>query len=186
MTIERDHASESLKEIESVARRTREALVYGGASASLIVWGVIVAFGYLMSFFRMDFDGKLWVGILASGMVFTVVNHAIRPRSKTHGRERRLTYAILVLVAFGTFWAFLIGARGRELGAFWPTLFMFGYVVTGFWLGRFFTWCGVAVTALTIIGYFWAVEWFSLWQAVVNGVGLISGGLWLRKVGSTP
>jgi hypothetical protein len=111
----------------------------------------------------------------------------MRHRTQFRALDRRITYALLILVAFGSYWATLIGpGRGREMAAFWPTLFMFGYVIAGFWLGRFFTVCGVLVTALTIAGYLWLGEWFSLWMAAINGGGLIGGALWLRRMGSTP
>ena len=35
--------------------------------------------------------------------------------------------------------------------------------------------------ALTLIGYFFIGESFELWMAIVNGGGLILGGLWMRR-----
>lgn len=40
---------------------------------------------------------------------------------------------------------------------------------------------GVAITALTLIGYFFIGEAFPLWMGFVNGGGLILGGLWMRR-----
>ena len=122
--------------------------------------------------------------ILAIGLISTVGVRLLNARGHDRPWDRRIGYAVLVLVVFGIYWASLIGGtRGRELSAFWPTLFMFGYVVAGFWIGRFFTICGVVVTALTLVGYFWLGEWFYLWMAAVNGGSLIAGGLWLRRMG---
>ena len=41
---------------------------------------------------------------------------------------------------------------------------------------------GVALTALTVLGFFWVPQYFALWMAVVGGVGLILGGVWLRTL----
>jgi len=72
---------------------------------------------------------------------------------------------------------------GAQISAFWTTLAMLGYVLAGIWLGRFFITCGIAVTALTLVGYFWLGHWFPLWMAAIEGGALIGGGLWLRRIG---
>jgi hypothetical protein len=53
--------------------------------------------------------------------------------------------------------------------------------MTGFWFGRVFVVIGMSVIALTLLGYFLAGPWFTLWMAVVNGGGLLLGGLWMRR-----
>jgi hypothetical protein len=40
---------------------------------------------------------------------------------------------------------------------------------------------GLSIGALTLIGYFFSGDVFDLWMAVVNGGGLILGGLWMRR-----
>jgi len=40
---------------------------------------------------------------------------------------------------------------------------------------------GMAVSALTLIGYFFVGDAFDLWMAFVNGGGLVLGGLWMRR-----
>ena len=40
---------------------------------------------------------------------------------------------------------------------------------------------GLSITALTLIGYVYIGEGFDLWMAVVDGGGLILGGLWMRR-----
>ena len=49
------------------------------------------------------------------------------------------------------------------------------------WAGWAFVAIGLGITALTLIGYFFAGDWFNLWMAVVDGGGLILGGLWMRR-----
>ncbi len=49
------------------------------------------------------------------------------------------------------------------------------------WFGRAFVAIGLGITALTLVGYFFVGDAFELWMALVNGGGLILGGLWMRR-----
>ena len=69
----------------------------------------------------------------------------------------------------------------RELGVFWPIYFMLFYIIAGLWVGHAFVAIGLAISALTLIGYFCVGNWFEPWMAVVNGGGLMLGGLWMRR-----
>jgi hypothetical protein len=188
MTVDRDDAAASLREIASVERRTREALVYAASSSILIMWGVLVTIGYALNHLYPRQAGTTWLVINIFGLGVCVFARLVVGRANPQSVwDRRITYALLVLVAYGVVWSILLAPfGGREMGAFWPTLFMFGYVVAGLWLGRFFIICGATVTALTLIGFFWLGPWFYLWMAIVSGGGLIAGGLWLRRVGLRP
>ena len=94
----------------------------------------------------------------------------------------RLVAAYALFYAFGYFCCEVLGQFGpRELGAFWPIYFMLFYVLAGLWFGRAFVVLGLAITVLTLIGYFYVLGGaFLLWMAVVNGCGLVLGGLWMR------
>jgi hypothetical protein len=86
------------------------------------------------------------------------------------------------VVAFGFFCADLLGHfTARQQGAFWSIYFMLFYTVAGLWFGYAFVAIGLGITVLTLIGYYFVGEAFPLWMAVVNGVGLILGGLWMRR-----
>ena len=69
----------------------------------------------------------------------------------------------------------------RQLGTFWPIYFMLFYSIAGLWFGYAFVAIGLAITALTLVGYFFTGDAFELWMAFVNGGGLILGGLWMRR-----
>jgi hypothetical protein len=182
MTIDRSDASASLADIATVQRRTREAWFYAGSSTLLMVWGGLVAAGYLVTHFDPPAARPVWIAILVAGLATSFAIRIWRSRAEQRPWDGRIHYALLAIVAFGIYWSVLIDpVRGREMAAFWPTLFMLGYVLAGFWLGRFFIVCGLVVTALTVAGYFWLGPWFYLWMALVSGGGLMAGGLWLRK-----
>jgi hypothetical protein len=59
---------------------------------------------------------------------------------------------------------------------------MMMYSIAGLWFGYAFIGIGLLVSALTLVGYFYAGNAFDLWMAFVNGGGLILGGLWMRRV----
>ena len=69
----------------------------------------------------------------------------------------------------------------RQMGTFWPIYFMLLYTIAGLWAGYAFVAIGLCITALTLIGYFFIGDWFELWMAVVDGGGLVLGGLWMRR-----
>jgi hypothetical protein len=97
----------------------------------------------------------------------------------------RLVGAQIALIGFGVLVVTILGPfKGRQLDAFWPLVFMLGYVLAGIWVGRFFILCGITIAFLTIVGFWWSGPWFQLWMAAVNGGALILGGLWLRRQGA--
>jgi hypothetical protein len=58
---------------------------------------------------------------------------------------------------------------------------MFAYVVGGLWFGRFFTWLGMAVTGLILLGVFAWPEWSDLWTGFAGGGSLVLAGLYVRR-----
>jgi hypothetical protein len=174
-----------LSEIASVEQRTRETLVYANSSARVLMWGVLVAFGYVFGYFQPTHSGAAWIAIMICGFAGSFIIRYLRAGSERDTRlSRGLTYAQFVIVGYGAILIMLLWPVGtRQMAAFWPTLIMLGFVLAGLWLGRFFILCGLAVTALTVVGYFWSGDWFWPWMAVVNGGGLIAAGLWLRRMG---
>ena len=183
MTLDRDEAAASLSDIASVERRTREAVVYARSSTILILWGVLCVLGYVFQYFRPYEARPAWIAVAVAGFVGTFISGHWRRSQHRSTIAQPLLYAQLALVGYGLVLLVLLWpVAPRQLSAFWPTLIMLGFVLSGLWLGRFFILCGLAVTALTVAGYFWSGEWFPLWMAAVNGGGLLLGGLWLRRL----
>lgn len=187
MAIDRDTASAALRDIEGVQRKTRQAVVYGASSAVLIMWGVLCAVGYVLSFVRPRWADAVWIAIVVVGLVGGTWLRLRNRRARGARPDNRIIYGQMILIAFGFLWSvLLLPMEPRQMGIFWPTLVMFGYTVMGLWLGRFFTVCGLAVTALSVAGYFWIGQWFQLWMAAVMAASLIGGGLWLRRLRTLP
>jgi hypothetical protein len=184
VTIERSEAVQALSDIESIAQRMRRSHLYNLASLLLIMWGALVFGAYLGCVVLPRQAGLVWVCANAAGVIgsvgISVFLHGDRDGVRPF--DWRALTALLLLFAFGLFWAVGIARLpGRELNAFWATYFMLAYSIIGLWFGVGFLVIGVAITTLTLLAYFFAGAWFELSMAFINGGGLILGGLWMRR-----
>jgi hypothetical protein len=189
MTVDRESAVSSLAAIEHAERRTTQAITYGIAGGFLILWGVVTAAGYIFSWAYPRSAAIAWPVLTVAGFAITAAMVARKRRGLTVPQRQlgwRLVCAQIALIGFGVVVVVILGPfKGRQLDAFWPLVFMLGYVLAGVWVGRFFILCGVAVALLTIAGFWWSGPWFSPWMAAVDGGALILGGLWLRRQGAS-
>jgi hypothetical protein len=180
MTIDREEADATLNEIEAITRRVKQSSIYRASSLVIIFWGVVIVAGNVAALFAGRWTGYVWLALDLAGVAGTVAILARAPKSL--GQGVRILLAFVLFFIFGFAWSTLLGKFGpRELDAFWPTLFMFGYALAGLWFGRAFTLLGVGLAALILIGYFWSGDAFDLYLAAVNGGGLILCGLWMRR-----
>lgn len=185
MPIDHENAAASLSDVARVEQRTKEALRYAGASIFLFWWGGLTTIGYLLGYFHPIGSSNGWRIVMALGVVGSIaIRLWRRRRGKGGASDLRMIYAMLVVILFGALWIQLFGAFDyRALDAFWPMMFMMGFILFGLWVGRVFVVIGLAVTALTVVGFLWSGPWFDLWMAAVNGGGLIAGGILLRRIG---
>jgi hypothetical protein len=182
MTIDPNDARTSLDDIESVERRTREAIVYDHTSAQFLLWGTLVASGYVFSFFVPTHISAGWIVVTAVGLAGSFTIRHWRGQSRDGSLGQRIGYAQFIVVGYGLVLMLLLWPMSsRQIGAFWPTLVMFCHTLAGLWLGTYFIYVGLTGTALIVAGYFWAGAWYPLWLAAVVGGGLIAAGLWLRR-----
>ena len=181
--IDSKEAAAALSDIDDIVRRVRQSQIYNLASLIMIWWGVLVFAANIATFFWPWYANYIWPAANFGGVAGTVVIGALL-RIRTHAGAvgGRLVAAYVLFYAFGYFCCEVLGDFGpRELGAFWPIYFMLFYVLAGLWFGRAFVVLGLAITVLTLIGYFYVLGGaFLLWMAVVNGCGLVLGGLWMR------
>jgi hypothetical protein len=181
--IDRQQATEALSEIDAIARRVRQSTIYNLASLMLVMWGVLTFAGYMVSYASPGVAGYGWIAVYVAGIAGSVVISAFnRARSGIRTFDIRMFAAFLLFIAFGIFSSVWLGHfTPRQLGTFWPIYFMVFYTIAGLWVGRAFVAIGLGIIVLTLIGYFFIGSAFELWMAVVNGGGLILGGLWMRR-----
>lgn len=180
-----EEAAKALNDIEQIVARVRQSRIYDLASQIIIAAGVLVLAGNIATFLAPRYGGYIWiaVNILSVASVAALSTMAPKPIGGP-AFDVRILAAFLLFYAFGIFSSAVLGHFGpREMGAFWPVYFMLFYCIAGLWFGRAFIAIGLAIIALTLIGYFF-VEGGAilLWMAAVNGGGLILSGLWMRRI----
>ncbi|MDI1261708.1 MAG: hypothetical protein PS018_00425 [bacterium] len=181
--IDSQQASEALSDIDTVVRRVRQSRIYDLASQLLILWGGLILGGNVVSFAWPRYAGYVWVAVNVAGVLGSIAVSAFGyPKSGVRRFDPRVLLAFLLYFGFGYFFSCVLGQFSpRQLGTFWPLYAMLAYTVAGLWFGYAFVVIGLGISALTLIGYFYIGSWFEPWMAVVNGGGLILGGLWMRR-----
>jgi len=177
-------ASEALGQIDDIVRRVRQSRIYDLASQIMIMSGVLVFAGNLANWAWPRYGGYVWLSVNVLNVVgCAVISMFGYQRTGVRAFDGRMLAAFLLFFAFGIFSSSVLGHfTPRQMGAFWPIYFMLFYILAGLWFGGAFVAIGLGITVLTLIGYFFVGGFsFLLWMAVVNGGGLILGGLWMRR-----
>lgn len=181
--IDSKEATEALSEINAITRRVRQSRIYNIASMSLIMWGALVVVGHLAEHVLPRNALLIWLAVTVVGIAGSfAVSAATRGRTGVRTFDARFMIAFLLYLGFGYLWTLgLAHFTARQMDTFWPLYFMLMYTIAGLWFGLAFVAIGLGVAALTLIGYFFIADWFHLWMAVVNGGGMMLGGLWMRR-----
>ena len=181
--IDSNEASQTLADLDDIAQRVRQSTIYNLTSLMLILWGVLVFAANLISFFWPRGGNAIWLAIDVAGIAGSFAISALGyPRTRVRTFDFRTLAAFVLLLAFGIFTSRWLGHfTPRQMGAFWTIYFMLFYTLVGLWFGAAFVVIGISVTVLTLIGYFFSGAWFEPYMALVNGGGLILGGLWMRR-----
>jgi hypothetical protein len=181
--IDSQQASEALSDIGEIVRRVRQSQIYHLGSLIMILWGALVFVANIATYLAPRYGGYIWIAVNVVGVACTLA--IIASGYSGTGVRRfdfRMLVAYLLFFAFGHFCSTLLGHyTPRQQGAFWTIYFMLFYSMAGLWFGYAFIAIGLGISALTLIGYFYIGEAFPLWMALVNGGGLILGGLWMRR-----
>ena len=181
-SIDPKEAASALSDIDSIVHRVRQSQIYNLASLMLIMWGVLVFAGNIASFAWPRSAGYVWIAVNVAGIAGSFAISAFSyQRTGIRTFDVRTLAAFLLFLIFGIFCSGFGHFTPRQMGTFWPIYFMLVYTIAGLWAGYAFVAIGVAITALTLIGYFFLGAWFEPWMAVVNGGGLMLGGLWMRR-----
>jgi hypothetical protein len=181
--IDAKEAAAALYDVNSIAWRVRQSTIYQLSSLMFILWGALVAIGNVSSFLWPRSAGVFWIAVYIFGIAGSFGVSAISySRTGIRSLDMRMLLAFLLFIAFGIFTCWLGHLTPpRQVGTFWTIYFMLVYTIAGLWVGPAYVAIGVCITALTLIGYFTVGDWFEPWMAVVNGGGLILGGLWMRR-----
>ena len=178
--ISRNDARESLREIDHTMRTTRLDAGRAAAVPLLLLWGAIwFVYPLIMQFWP---GGASWAWLLFPlGGIISWPLGARSNRVATGPTDLRIGLCWWILFLFAGVWAFLLRPESyQQMYAFGCTVAMFAYVVGGLWWGRFFIWLGVAITMLTLFGYYRAGSYFWLWMAFMGGGALLLSAAYIH------
>jgi hypothetical protein len=187
MSLSSGQAAAALDDIERTERRTQAATSYSIASGYLILWGLVWIAGYgACAMLPPERWGLPWLPLIALGTLGSTWL-GMRARGTGKGAARNAPFAqsaimgaaIMVFIA-AVYYVFQPTSPLPYL--VFPSLVAgLVYTLAGA-VARMprFVWIGAAIFVLTLAGYALAPQWSALWAAAA-GVGLVLGGLWLRK-----
>jgi hypothetical protein len=181
-TVSKDEAQSALKDIEKTESRTAAFRHGEFAAPHLIVWGVVWGIGYLVSYFQPAMSW-IWAPLVLAGVAasFLFDRRQSGPAIKGFSWRYGLSFVVLFVFIFALF-AVMKPRELNQVAAFYPLVIGLYYTFMGIWTkGWRMLPLGLALMALTMIGYFFLPEYFVLWMAGVGGGGLILGGLWMRS-----
>ena len=185
-----DEAQASLTDIERIMRDTRRSLAMRGTGTILIVWGTVWIVCFALNHFYPLRYGWIWgIGNVA-GIAGTVLALVAGARTVAQPRQARFNWK------FFWFWFSLFmfldasmaiafahhPPTGQQIAAFAVLGIMFAYVVIGLMLDtRFMIGLGIAVSVLTLVGFFALHEHFYLWMSATGGGALLFSGVYVHR-----
>jgi hypothetical protein len=189
MDISKDDAQESLNQIQTTIACTRKAIASGQAGNILMLWGLIWIAGFVGTYFFLARVWQIWFGLGGTGIVATFLicwRHYRYGRPTKSPASDKLGWRIFwfwtLLYAYLFIWISILRPyNGLQLNAFLCTAIMFAYVVMGLWFKQYFmVWLGLAVTAVTLVGFYLIdPAYYCLWMAPAGGGALLVTGLYI-------
>src|ERR1700677_2460035 len=157
MTITSREASAMLADIDAVVARVKQSRTYRIAGDIFILWGVLQFLRQTLFYLipRTMAAGWFWVDLVGVALTMWMLRREVHVGAG--GRfPLRLAATFALFYGFGWILGDLIGdMSGRQLAAFWPTVFQFGWSVAGLWFGAAFLAIGLISLALTLASFFW-------------------------------
>lgn len=181
MVLSPANASAALRDAQQVEHASARLRGYQSASPHLIIWGLIWATGYLVSYLKPEWSGLVWLGLVPLGIVGDILAAQADGRKGDTGMEIAVLAAIFFVLIGGTI-AIMQPHEPAQIGAFIPLLVAAAYCIMGVMGVTRMYYIGAALAALTLGGFLLLGNLFLPWMAVVGGGGLILGGMWLRRV----
>jgi hypothetical protein len=189
MNVSQEEAQASLSAIRDVRIQTQRAATSTYASPMMILWGILWIITFTATHFYIEhayyiFTAMNVVGIAVSVIIFYQLFHS-KPPFREDPSEHigwRIAAFWILLYVYVIIWLFLLAPfSGRQCNAFISTAGMFACVVMGLWFGStFMVMLGLAMTGVTLAGFYLLTSYYCLWMAVMGGGTLLGTGLYIR------
>ena len=113
MNIGPTEAAAALVDIESIARKVKQSSWYRLSSTVIMLWGFLVALGYVAAHFAPHALAVIWLTINGVGIVVTAGLKLHMARTRGQNFDPRSLVAILLFLCFGLLWSRLLGGFGH-------------------------------------------------------------------------
>jgi hypothetical protein len=183
MSISSEQAQQTLRDLESVGRRSGELYRYSRVAPMLMLWGVIWFVGFAASAYFPARTNWIWLVLDAIGIGGSIVLGR-RGRDDAASRQSSWRWLAAIGSVMGLYAALLFLFQPATLNQSAATIALiiaFCYVIYGIWAGVRVLITGIALAALTLFGYVELAAHFELWMAVVCGGALVLAGFWMRR-----
>jgi hypothetical protein len=179
MPVTSKDAAEALELVKEAEQRSLVARSYQSAAPHLMLWGCVYAAAYGFGYFRPGAASLVWAILIPIAVFgdFLIARHD----------RGRISWSQFLGVSVALF-AFTSAAivvmqpqHGNQIGAFVPLIVALAYILLGIRARPRLMLTGVALGALTLIGFFALPSIFMLWMAISGGSALVLGGVWLRQ-----
>jgi len=188
MTLDKAQAARALADIDQSQRYSSSLYSYGRASPYLILAGAMWLVADLLLEFSPFDKAWIWpvVSLVGTGGFFLLAMFQTRPADVARTPDKRGLFwrilgvwlAVFVFMA-ATFTIFGL-ADGRQEHSFIGVFFGCMYIGVGVFMGWRMVAIGIALTVLSMVGFFAVHEYYLAYMGLVGGGALIGSGLWLR------
>ncbi|MBE0409464.1 MAG: hypothetical protein IBX69_07010 [Anaerolineales bacterium] len=186
MNISPDEAEDSLDAIQSVMHKTRRSITGSGSFIFLIITGVIYLVGFLATQFLLpEIAVYIWIGAILLGSALSIMlGSRLGSRVRGASTSAMTKRAILFLMLLGLYCIAVIAVAHPVDEKQVTMIILLFIMIAQLSIGMLTTfssfWWALPITGLALIGYFFFIDIFYLWMALLVGGGMIMLGLYIR------
>lgn len=183
MEISKEEAARALAAVQQANAATRSAVRAHHGHLHLWLWGLVWIAMALLAHTRGLAGVRLFPWLSGAGVVGSLLIGAIQHRQVRAPVDRRFLGALGALVGFALLFPLVLhsaGAGPEAAFAYTALVVAQAYVVSGLWFGNYFTWFGLLLAALILVGFFAFPAIFWLWIAVCTGGAFLLTGCYVR------
>lgn len=189
MNISKEDAEQSLTLIQKTTKQTVKSLVASYDSSILIVWGTVWLIAFVGTHFFLKWVWLIWISLCFAGSFATFLvfywkyrtgNPIKNPEAENIGKKLFWFWALL-FIYIGIWINIFSPISGLRINAFICTVIMFAWIISGIWSNsNHLIWLGLAVTAVTLIGFYIIPNsYYCLWMASAGSMPIIGTGLYM-------
>ena len=189
MDISKEDAQASLSTIRDVKLQSQKAAISTYTNPMFILWGILWIIAFTANQIFIEYSQPIFVSMSVIGGIVTAIIFYRLFHSKAPFREEPSEYigwriaALWILIyVYVVIWLFMMTpVSGRQCNAFISTAAMFACIVMGLWFRSIFMIIlGLAMTGVTLIGFYLLTQYYLLWMGLMGGGTLLGAGLYIR------